>query len=89
MNFKEINSELNEEHLYAVGLLDGGFFCPLQSYSTREQLEEGFEKYYFSSQNKFTKPIPVERKEMGKWDGSSCIVLRGLMDKVIINSRRN
>ena len=81
-----IKPELDRNHQYAVGVkIAGGGFCPIQSYETREQIERGFRQWYqMACQGGITKPIAVEKKDRGQeWDGAQCLVLRGLMEKII------
>lgn len=85
-NVEVIKPELDREHKYAVGVrIEGGGFCPVMSYKTEEQLEQGFSQWYQTAcQRGITKPIAVEKEDREKaWDGAQCFVLRGLMEKVI------
>lgn len=77
--------ELNDEHRYAVGArVEGGSFCPFQSYDKRDKLEEGYADWYKSACAKgLCKPIIVEKYTPARWDEAGGTILRGIMDKVI------
>lgn len=86
MSVRIVKPSLERSHLYAAGpKIEGGGFCPVQTFPTLETLESGYRRMYKGAVARgLTRPLAVEKENPNEeWSNARCHTLPELMQKII------